>query len=361
MSDRSENQLDQCRERIDEIDDRILELMGERLEVARTIAGIKQALSEPAYYRPEREAQVLSRLRDLKPSLMSEDDVESLFRVIMSITRNSETRLAVALHGPEGTDSEIATRRHFGPAIDIVRMPTVEEVFRSVEAGRTDFAVVPVENSTEEGVSVVMDLLADSPLLVCSEICLPVHHNLITAAPAVADVRKVAAHPQTLSQCRHWLGSQLAEIELVPCSSNAEGVRLAAESPGVAAIAGRDIADAHQLPVLVANIEDDPGNTARFLVLSMRDTPPSGDDKTSFLVAAHNQPDALLQLLKPLADHGVDMNRIESRPFRSGNWEYVFFVDVKGHRDDPSLAGALREIQGEADLFRHLGSYPAAS
>ena len=310
MSDRSENQLDQCRERIDEIDDRILELMGERLEVARTIAGIKQALSEPAYYRPEREAQVLSRLRNLKPSLMSEADVDSLFRAIMSITRSSETRLAVALLGPEGTDSETATKQLFGTAIDIVHMPTVEEVFRSAEAGRADFAVVPVDHAAEEGVSVVMDLLANTPLLVCSEICLPLHHNLIAAAPALA---------------------------------------------------GKEIADAHQLPVQVANIEGGPGNTARFLVLSMRDTPPSGDDKTSFLVAAHNRPGALLQLLKPLADHGVDMTRIESRPFRSGNWEHVFFIDVKGHRDDPSVAGALHEIQGEAGLFRHLGSYPAAS
>ncbi len=360
MSDRSENQLDQCRKRIDEIDDRILELMGERLEVARTIAEIKQVLSEPAYYRPEREAQVLSRLRDLKPSLMSEDDVESLFRVIMSITRNSETGLSVALLGPEGTDSETATMRHFGPAIEIVRMPTIGEVFRSTEIGRTDFTVVPVENSTEEGVSAVMDLLASTPLLVCSEIRLPLHHNLITAALTVADVRKVAAHPQTLAQCRHWLGDHLAEIELIPCSSNAEGVQLAAMTPGIAAIAGKDLANAHQLPVLVANIEDDPGHTARYLVLSMRDTPPSGDDKTSFLMAVDNRPGALVQLLKPLADHSVDLTRIESRPFSSGIWEYVFFVDVKGHRDDPAVAGAIHEIRSEAGLFRHLGSYPAA-
>ena len=310
MSDRSENQLAQCRARIDEIDDRILELMGERLEVARTIAEIKQALPEPAYYRPEREAQVLGRLRNLKPPLMSEDDVESLYRVIMSITRSSETRLTVALLGPEGPESETATRRLFGTAIDLVLLPTVGEVFRSAESGRTDFAVVPVENSTEKGVSVVMDLLANTPLLVCSEICVPLHHNLIAASPALAD---------------------------------------------------KENADAHQLPVLIANIEDDPGNTARFLVLSMRDTPPSGDDKTSILLAAHNRSGTLLQLLKPLADHGVDITRIESRPFRSGNWEYVFLVDVTGHRDDPSVAGAMREIQGQAGLFRHLGSYPAAS
>ena len=360
MTDRSEKQLHQCRERIDEIDDRILELMGERLEVARTIAGIKQALLEPAFYRPEREAQVLRRLRNLKPPLMSEHEVESLFRVIMSITRSSETGLSVALLGPEGTDSEAATRRHFGASIDIVRVPTVGEVFHSAETGRTDFAVVPVENSTEEGVSVVMERLTNTPLLVCAEICLPLHNHLITAAPTLGDVRKVAAHPQTLAQCRRWLGDQLAQVELVPCSSNPEGIRLAAGTPTIAAIASQDIADAHELPVLVANIDDDPGYIARFLVLSERDTPPSGDDKTSFLMTADNRPGALLQLLKPLADHGVDMTRIESRPFRPGAWEYVFFVDVKGHRDDPPVTGALREIEGKAGLFRHLGSYPVA-
>lgn len=360
MRDQSEQQLEQCRKRIDEIDDRMLELMAERLEVAQTIAGIKQALSEPAYYRPERESQVLRRLRKLKPASMSGQDVESLFRVIISITRSSETSLSVALLGPSGTESETAARRHFGPAIEIVRMPTVSEIFRSAETGRTNFAVVPVENSNEQDVSVVMDRLAGTSLLACAEIHLPVQHSLITSAPTLGDVRKVVAHPQTLAQCRFWLADRLAGTELAPCTSNSEGVRLAAETPDIAAIATRDTADAVGLPVLAARIEDVSDMTIRFLVLSTRYTPPSGDDKTSFLMTAHNRPGALFRLLKPLADRGVDMTRIESRAFRPGTWEYVFFIDVKGHREDPPVAGALQEIQREAALFRHLGSYPAA-
>ena len=360
VSDKQEQQLAASRERIDAIDAQILALMGERLEAASAIAAVKQAMSEPAYYRPEREAQVLQRLRELKPVAMSDASVESLFREIMSITRGSEARQSTVLLGPAGTYSEVAARRHFGSAMEIVHEPTIEDIFRSVEAGRCDFAVVPVENSTEGGVNATMDRMVTTTLKICAEIYLPIHHNLVAVTRDLPGVKRVCAHPQALAQCRQWLREHLGDVVLIPCNSNSEGVRQAAESADAAAIAGVEAAGHYALNVLAERIEDEPGNTTRFLVLSDRDTPPSGDDKTSILMSARNRPGALFHLLQPLVDHGVDMTRIESRPSRTGLWEYLFFVDMLGHREDADVRDALEKIAAEAGMFRHLGSYPAA-
>lgn len=360
MADNADHRLVDCRKRIDTIDTRILELMGERLETARTIAGIKRTLEEPAYYRPEREAEVLRRLRSIKPDALTDANVESLFREIMSITRGSEAPQSAALLGPVGTFSEVAARRHFGSTMEIAHEPTIEDVFRSAEAGRTDFALVPVENSTEGGVNATMDRLVSTTLSICAEIYLPIHHNLISASKTLREITSVYAHPQALAQCRRWLREHLGNVELVPCSSNSEGVRQVASLGNAAAIAGEGAATAHGLGILAENIEDEPGNTTRFLVLSRRQTPPCGEDKTSILMSARNRPGALFHLLQPLVDQGLDMTRIESRPARGGSWDYVFFVDFSGHREDPPVAKALEIIQAEAGMFRHLGSYPAA-
>ena len=360
VSDNPDLSLEECRQRIDDIDSRILALMGERLTVARRIAAIKSSLSDPAYYRPEREAQVLRRLRGLKPETMSDQDVEALFREIMSITRGSEAELSVSVLGPAGTFSEAAAIQQFGSRIRIHHLATIDEIFLSAEAGRSDFALVPVENSTEGGVSATLDRLTTTSLRVCAETYLPVHHQLLSAAEALTDVRRVFAHPQALGQCRRWLTQNLPAAEVIPCGSNAEGVGKAKGDARCAAIAGSRAAEYFALPVLAADIEDEPGNTTRFLVLSPRETPRSGSDKTSLLLSARNRPGALHDLLKPLVDEGVDMTRIESRPARSGDWEYVFFIDVRGHIQDPGVARAVDKMRGQAGLFRHLGSYPAA-
>ena len=359
VANNNDQKLDACRQQIDAIDDQILSLMGDRLAVARRIADIKSLLSEPAYYRPEREAQVLQRLRQLKPDGMSDRDVESLFREIMSITRGSEAELSVAVLGPAGTFSEAAALRHFGSRIRIHHLPTIDRIFHCTETGRDHFALVPVENSIEGGVSATLERLTTTSLKICAETYLPIHHQLLSGAAKLSEVRKVFAHPQALGQCRGWLAENLPGAELIPCGSNAEGARQASSDDRCAAIAGKGAAEFFALDTLAADIEDEPGNTTRFLVLSDRDTPPSGDDKTSLLMSARNRPGALYHLLKPLVDEGVDMTRIESRPARSGGWEYVFFVDVLGHAQDAPLAKAIELISADAGMFRHLGSYPA--
>ena len=332
--------------------------MNDRIRAAQAIGEIKKNLEQPAFYRPEREAQVLRQLKDLNEGPMGDSDIDSLFREIMSIARGTEADFSVSLLGPAGTFSEAATLRHFGSTIDLVYFSSIEDIFRAAETGQTNFAVVPIENSTEGGVNSTLDRLASTSLLVCGEIYLKVHHNLISQARSLESVRCVMAHPQALGQCRNWLRQNMPEVDLVSCSSNAAAVEHANEDPTVAAIAASAAAKKFNLGILQSNIEDEPGNTTRFLVLSDRNTPISGHDKTSLLVSGRNRPGALFHLLKPLVNENLDMTKIESRPSRSGLWEYIFFVDIKGHIDEPVVARAINAIKKEAGLFRHLGSYP---
>ena len=360
MSSDIDRKLHVHRERIDSIDEKILDLMNQRIGTAKQIATIKNELAQPAIYRPEREAQVLRRLKQLNKGDLQDSEVESLFREIMSITRGSEAGLSAALLGPPGTFTEAAALQHFGSKIELDYYPTIDEICKAAESGQTDFAVVPIENSTEGGVSATLDRLTTTSLQICGEIYLKVQHSLVGRAESLENVKEVVAHPQALGQCRNWLGRHVPEAELLPCNSNTEGARRASEDSSVAGIAARSAAEKFGLDVLAANIEDEPGNTTRFLVLSDRETPPSGDDKTSLLISGRNRPGALFHLLKPLVEENLDMTKIESRPSRSGLWEYVFFVDVKGHCQDPKLATALTKIKAEAGLFKQLGSYPVS-
>ncbi len=371
MASESEKELVHFRELIDQIDLQILNLMNQRIGAAQSIAEVKRGDQQPAIYRAEREAQVLQRLKDLNAEYaqansaslrgMENADIESLFREIMSITRGSEAHLSVSLLGPAGTFTEAAAMQHFGSKIETRFFPTMDEIFRAAETGKTNFAVVPIENSTEGGVNATLDRLTSTSLIICGEIYLRIHHNLIGTSEDSSEIKKVYAHPQALGQCRNWLNQNLPKVELVPCSSNAEGVRQAKIDPAIGAIAAREAAEKYGLRIVKENIEDEPGNTTRFLVLSDRDTPPSGNDKTSLLLAGRNKPGALIHLLKPLADAQFDMTRLESRPSKGGGWEYIFFVDFKGHHLDEDVSRVLSEIKQEAGMYRNLGSYPVSN
>jgi len=371
VSSESEKALVRFRELIDEIDLQILHLMNQRIGVAQSIAEVKKEGQQSAIYRAEREAQVLQRLKDLNAEKMQSEsstehgmenaDIESLFREIMSITRGSEAQLSVSLLGPAGTFTEAAALQHFGSKVETRFFPTMDEIFRAAETSKTNFAVVPIENSTEGGVNATLDRLTSTSLNICGEIYLRIHHNLIGNAEDSDSIKKIYAHPQALGQCRNWLNQNLPKVELVPCGSNAEGVRQAEHDPAIGAIAAREAAEKYGMRILKENIEDEPGNTTRFLVLSDRDTPPCGNDKTSLILAGRNKPGALIHLLKPLADAKFDMTRLESRPSKVGNWEYIFFVDFKGHHLDEDVSQVLSEIKQEAGLYRNLGSYPVSS
>jgi chorismate mutase/prephenate dehydratase len=348
------------RSAIDRLDAEILERLNERARHAQAIGALKAGSGAPAW-RPEREAQVLARLADANAGPLSNEHVAGVFRQVMSACLALEQRTRVAYLGPAGTYSHAAVARHFGAFVDAMPYATIDEVFRAGESGQTDYAVVPVENSTEGAVGRTLDLVCTTDLSICGEIKLRIQQQLLSNEPSLATVQKVYSHAQSLAQCVQWLAKHLPGVPRVAVASNAEAARLAASEPGSAAIAGENAAAIYGLAMLARHIEDEPNNTTRFWVLGRQRVGASGRDETSLVMSAPNRPGALLHLLEPLAKHGVSMTRFESRPARTGLWEYLFFVDFAGHRDDPEVAAALAELAQRAPFLKLLGSYPAGA
>jgi len=356
----SENKLKAVRDRIDALDEQIQALINERAACAQTVAALKNGGDAASFYRPEREARILRKILERNSGPLSGEEMARLFREIMSACLALEQPLCIAYLGPEGTFTQAAALKHFGRSVSTDSHLTIDEVFREVEAGACHYGVVPVENSTEGVITHTLDMFLNSPLKITGEVQLRVHHNLLSTLDDLGAVRRVYSHQQSLAQCRGWLDEHLAGVERIAVSSNAEAARLAAQDKEAAAIASLEAANIYSLRVLVANIEDEPDNTTRFLVIGRDPVPPSGKDKTSLLLSASNKPGALYGLLSPLAQHGISMTRIESRPSRRGVWEYVFFVDIEGHAADTQVAQALDELRAEAAMLKVLGSYPRA-
>lgn len=352
--------LQPIRERIDAIDADLLRLISERAECARRVAEIKAAGAGEPFYRPEREAQILLRIKEQNPGPLDREEIGRLFREIMSACLALERPVTAAFLGPEGTFTQAATRKHFGHSVQTVPLATIGDIFSEVETGSCDYGVVPVENSTEGVISHTLDLFMTSPLRIVGEVSLRIHHHLMGRTLDLQAIATVYSHQQSLAQCRGWLDRHLPLAERVAVASNAEAARLAAEQPGAAAIAGETAAEIYGVKIIAKRIEDEKDNTTRFLVIGDQDPPPSGRDKTSLLLACRNEAGGLHALLTPLAAHRISMTRIESRPSRRGIWDYVFFIDICGHRQDAKVASALEHLRREALLFKILGSYPEA-
>ena len=336
-----------------ELDRRLLELLSERA----ALAAQDDAASS---HRPEREATLLRELVASNPGPLPDEAVRRVFVELLSACRALVRPLRVAYLGPEGTYSQAATDAHFGHAVEPLSERSIPDIFQAVEAGRADFGVVPVENSTEGAVNHTLDLLMSTHLRICGEVRLRIRHHLLSTAGALDEVRSVHAHPQSLAQCRGWLDAHLPGVGRVAEDSNAAAARIALDTPGAAAIAGAAAAERYGLATLEAGIEDVKTNTTRFLVMGDRDVPPTGEDTTSLLVSVSHRPGGLRRLLEPLEAAGLSMTRLESRPARAGLWEYVFFIDVSGHREDPRMARVLDRLAREVPLVRVLGSYPKA-
>jgi chorismate mutase/prephenate dehydratase len=355
--------LGNIRDSIDAIDARIHALLNERARFAQLV-GISKAASGKAvdFYRPEREAEVLRLALKRNQGPLRNDEIARLFREIMSACLAQQEPLKVAFLGPEGTFTQAAVLKHFGSSVRALPLPAIDEVFREVEGGVADFGVVPIENSSEGTVNHTLDMFLTSALKICGEVELRINHFLMGRMAAMHDIKRVCAHPQALAQCRGWLDEQLPDVERVPVSSNAEGARRARDERGSAAIAGRAAADIYGLTLLANDIEDRADNTTRFLVVGRKLFSASGVDRTTLLVSTSDTDDsgALFQLLEPLAQHRVNMTRIESRPSRKRKWDYVFFIDIEGHVSDPPVAQALAALESRASLFKVLGSYPRA-
>ncbi|HEV7820640.1 MAG TPA: prephenate dehydratase [Burkholderiales bacterium] len=349
--------LKKIRARIDAIDDRIVDLLAERAGLARDIGHAKSG----AKYRPEREAQVLRRVAARNPGPLPASALTHVYIEIMSACRALEDGISVAYLGPQGTFSEEAAIRQFGSQAQLIPCVSIDDVFRQVEAGVVHYGVAPVENSTEGSISRTHDLLLATPLKICGEVLLSVHQCLMSKSGKTASVKKILSHSQSLAQCHEWLNQHHAKARRVPVVSNAEAARLAAKDDGAAAIASKTAAVVYGLKIIAANIEDQPQNTTRFLVIAAHDAGPSGDDKTSLVMTTRNVPGAIHSLLTPLATHGVSMTRLDSRPARTARWEYLFYVDLEGHQHDANVAAALRELADEAAFMKNLGSYPAGT
>jgi chorismate mutase/prephenate dehydratase len=342
---------------IDALDAELLALVNRRAGLAQRIGALKQGAQA---YRPEREAEILRRAMADNPGPLSGAGVAAVFREVISACRAIEQTIRVAYLGPEGTFSEQALLRQFGSAVEGLPCASIDEVFRSVETGGAHYAVVPVENSAEGAVGRTLDLLLSTPKTICAEVVLPIHQNAMARGNSLEGVRRVYSHAQSLAQCHRWLAQHLPNAERVPVSSNAEAARRAAGEAGVCAIGPEIAAARYGLSVVGANIEDEPNNRTRFLVLGDQQPAASGRDSTALVLSAPNRPGAVHALLTPLAKHGVSMSRLESRPMRVGQWEYYFFVDLEGHRSDPAVAAALDELAALAPFLKVLGSYPLA-
>lgn len=355
----SEDKLKTVRDRIDALDQQIQVLINERAKCAQEVAALKSGESG-TFYRPEREAEVLRKILARNQGPLSGEEIARLFREIMSACLALEQPLQIAYLGPEGTFTQAAAFKHFGHSVRTDSHISIDAVFREVEAGACQYGVVPVENSTEGVITHTLDMFLNSPLKITGEVQLRIHHNLLSKAESVGAIARIYSHQQSLAQCRAWLDAHAAGLERIAVSSNAEAANLAAQDHQAAAIASREAADIYGLRVLFPNIEDEPDNTTRFLVIGKESVPHSGKDKTSLLLSAANKPGALHHLLAPFAQHGISMTRIESRPSRRGIWEYVFFVDIEGHVSENRVAQALEELRKEAAMLKVLGSYPRA-
>ena len=345
------------RDAIDALDREILERLNARAEHAQAIGALKGGALA---YRPEREAQVLQGLHARNAGPLRNEHVTGIFREVMSACRALEQPLRIAYLGPAGTFSHAAVNKHFGTFVEAVASPTFDDVFRAVEGGQADYAVVPIENSTEGAVGRTMDLMVDTELSVCGEVRLRVNQNLLSNAGSLDRITRVYSHGQSLAQCVKWLAQHLPAVPRIAVASNAEAARLAAAEEGAAAIAGENAGAIYGLATLAPHIEDEPNNTTRFWVLGRQRVGASGRDETSLVMSCPNKPGAVHQLLAPFATHGVSMSRFESRPARTGRWEYLFFVDLVGHRDDAPVKAALDELGKIAPFLKLLGSYPAA-
>lgn len=355
--------LEKVRGQIDGIDEKIHALINDRARLAQLVGISKTREGKTVdFYRPEREAQVLRMARDRNKGPLRDEEVLRLFREIMSACLAQQEPLKVAYLGPEGTFTQAAVLTHFGHSVRGLPLASIDEVFHEVEAASADFGVVPIENSTEGTVNHTLDRFLTTPLKICGEVELRIHHCVMGKMASLGRIVRICSHPQSLAQCRAWLEEHLPNVEQVPVSSNAEGARRARDEQGTAAIAGDTAAEVYGLKVLAAQIEDRPDNTTRFFVLGRKLFTASGDDRTTLLVSISHtdSPGALHRLLEPLAEYRISMTRIESRPSHRKKWDYVFFIDIEGHAEDSHVSKALQKLQKRASLFRILGSYPRA-
>ncbi len=351
--------LDDWRSRINDLDNQILHFLNQRAEAALQIGDLKRRQDLPSY-APDREAEIVTRLSAANGGPLPAAAIRAIWREILSGCRALERALSVAFLGPRATFTHQAALQHFGSGPTYAPSRSIADVFEDVEHTRVEYGVVPVENSTEGAVNITLDRLIDSDTLICGEIYLPISQHLLSQARELSEIKLVISHPQGLAQCRGWLAQNLPDVPTQDVTSTAAAAEQAAGDVTIAAIASDLAAELYGVRVLRPRIEDNPHNATRFLVIGRRAVGPSARDKTSILFAMRNEPGVLYRILEPFARRGINLIKIETRPAKSRPWEFVTFLDFEGHRDTPTVAAALNEIEGRTLFLKVLGSYPAA-
>jgi chorismate mutase/prephenate dehydratase len=353
--------LESLRQRIDEIDSDILRKLNERARVVREVGALKRATGAPVY-SPTREQEIVERLARESEGPFPEEGLAPVFREIVSATRSLEQDLPVVYFGPEGTFTHLAAKRRFGDLANLNGVASIADVFAAVEAGKAELGVVPVENTTQGVVTQTFDAFAESDLTICGEIVLRISLDLFSRSGRLEDVRRVATHPQPLAQCRRWLDEHLPGVERIETASTAVAARLAAEDGDVAAIGSAIAGEAHSLQTIESAIEDRRDNTTRFLLIGRQEPEATGNDLTSVLFTIRkDEAGALYRLIEPMALLGVNLTALQLRPISGKPWEYYFFIDLEGHRDDAKVAEALAGAAKVAHSHRILGSFPRAT
>ncbi len=353
------SELSEIRKKIDEIDRRIVDLLNRRAELVIEVGRHKER-TDSGRYVPEREQEVYERVKRNNTGPLPDEAVTAIYREIMSASLALEGDVEVFYLGPPGTYSHMAAEEKFGSSVRLTAVKDIPSIFAEVQRRHEAYGVVPVENSTEGGVSRTLDMFVEYDLKVCAESVIPIHHNLLQREDG-RRIKVIYSIPQVFSQCRKWIAAHHPHAELADAPSSAAAAAMAARDPEAAAIASEEAARLHGLKVVARNVEDRPGNATRFLVIAHHDAEPTGRDKTSIVAAVKDEVGALYDMLQPFKNHGINLTRIESRPAPAGMWDYYFFVDMHGHRTDPPLQRALQEVKSSTKFLKVLGSYPAAT
>jgi chorismate mutase/prephenate dehydratase len=350
--------VDALRKKIDQIDEKLVALLNDRAALAIRI-GHNKRLNNEGIYAPSREQAILHRVSQLNRGPLPQQAIRSVFREVIGVCRSLESPLRVAFFGAEATYSHLAAREKFGSTAVLLPTSSINEVFHEVRQGRVSFGVVPIENSTEGVVAHTLDLLVDSDLRICAEAFLEIHHSLLSRTGQPEDLERIVSHPQALGQCRHWLAARFPKVEVEEVASTAHAAMMAATDVKLGAISSSLAQEVYGLRMVAENIEDQSNNITRFLIIGRDDSRPSGADKTSLVFSVQDRPGILHQMLEPFAKSRINLTKIESRPLKNKPWEYMFFIDFKGHKEESGVRRAIKRLEKSCLFLKVLGSYPS--
>lgn len=351
--------IDEIRDQIDKIDEKLLQLFSRRAKLAIQIGQEKSKKNDSNHFHvPHRERDIIERMKQANPGPLPEEAVEIIFREIFSATLALEKPLNIAYLGPETTFSHQAAIKQFGHSANFVPTGSIETIFHEVEQGHADYGVVPIENSTEGVVNLTLDCFVDSPLVICDEVKLGISLYYLSKSGDPAKVRQIYSHPQPLAQSRNWLTQNAPGIEQVTTTSTAVAAAIASKDDNAAAVAGKLAAECYDLKIIAEKIEDRSQNTTRFLVISREKAKKAKRNKTSVMFSIEDEAGSLLKVLQLFARNQINLTKIQSRPLRNRSWEYLFFVDFEGHSDDPHIEKVIRSVGKRCIFIRVLGSYP---